>query len=51
MACCGKQTANRAYEITYGDGTKEVVSTLAEARMKILQSDNGGKIKPVTKPA
>lgn len=51
MACCGRTSANRAYEVTYRDGTKEVVDTVAEARMKIAQSEKGGTFKAVQKPA
>lgn len=51
MACCGRTSANRAYEITYRDGSTETVDTVAEARMKIAQSEKGGTFKAVTKPA
>ena len=49
-ACGGKRQANTEYEITYRhDGSSERVGTLAEARMKLAASPQGGTQRLVPK--
>lgn len=52
MACgsCGSRRQGVEYVITYRhDGSKETVSSLAEARLKLAQSPQGGSHKAVPK--
>jgi hypothetical protein len=37
MACCGKGRANTDYEVTFGDGSKKVFSSMAEVRIAIAK--------------
>lgn len=51
-SCGGARNRNVRYEITYKhDGSKEVVDTMAEVRMKLAQSPQRGAYKPVPKQA
>lgn len=49
-SCGGARNRNVRYEITYKhDGSKEVVDSMADVRMKLAQSPQRGTYKPVPK--